>query len=197
MELRHLGVTPAEAADFQRLAAPLIYADRRFRVAPEALLRGLGPQSGLWPLALSGDRPLLVLRIDDVQDIAQVRQLLRAAEYWRSKQLNVDVVILNERTSSYVQDLQSAIDMELRKSQARPGLGEGSARQSVTVLRADQTSADARALLLSAARASARPGSSRSPIISPGWPRPFRPNPPTSSARRPPPGPFRRTPRRL
>ncbi|WP_126540202.1 GH36-type glycosyl hydrolase domain-containing protein [Oharaeibacter diazotrophicus] len=161
VELRHLGVTPAEAADFQRLAAPLIYADRRFRVAPEALLRGLGPQSGLWPLALSGDRPLVVLRIDDVQDIAQVRQLLRAAEYWRSKQLNVDVVILNERTSSYVQDLQSAIDMELRKSQARPGLGEGSARQSVTVLRADQTSADARALLLSAARLvlSARLGS--------------------------------------
>jgi hypothetical protein len=27
----------------------------------------------------------------------------RAFEYWRPKQVNVDVVILNERSSSYVQ----------------------------------------------------------------------------------------------
>ncbi len=161
VELQHLGITPAEAADFQRLAAPLLFADRRFRVAPEALLRGLGPQSGLWPLALSGDRPIVVQRIDDVQDIRHVRQLLRANEYWRSKQIDVDVVILNERTSSYVQDLQSAIDTEIRKSQARPGLADRSARRPVTVLRADQMPADARSLLLSAARMvlSARLGS--------------------------------------
>ena len=37
-----------------------------------------------------------------------VRQLLRAHEYWRMKQLAVDLVILNERPPSYVQDLQIA-----------------------------------------------------------------------------------------
>lgn len=161
VELRHLGVTPAEAADFQRLAAAVIYADRRFRIAPDALARGLAPQSGLWPLALSGDVPIVVLRIDDAQDIGQVRQLLRAHEYWRSKHLKVDVVILNERTSSYVQDLQSDIEMAIRKSQARPGVGGQPAHPSVTVLRADQMPAEARALLLSVARIvlSARLGS--------------------------------------
>lgn len=161
VELRHLGVTFAEAADFQRLAAPLLYPDRRFRVASEALVQGLGPQNELWPFALSGDRPIVVLRIDDVQNIRQVRQLLRANEYWRSKKLQVDVVILNEQQSSYVQDLQLSIDMEIRKCQACLGLGKWPAPQSVTVLRADQTPADARALLLAVARMvlSARLGS--------------------------------------
>ena len=39
-----------------------------------------------------------------------VRQLLRAFEYWRLKRLSVDLVILNERASSYVQDLQMALE---------------------------------------------------------------------------------------
>ena len=36
--------------------------------------------------------------------------MLRAHEYWRMKRLAVDLVILNERASSYVQDLQIAIE---------------------------------------------------------------------------------------
>ncbi|TMV67114.1 glycosyl transferase, partial [Thioclava sp. BHET1] len=64
VQLRHLGISPAEATDFQRLAAPLLYHDRRFRLPSAALIGGAGRQSGLWPLAISGDLPIVVLRID-------------------------------------------------------------------------------------------------------------------------------------
>ena len=47
-------------------------------------------------------------------------QLLQAHEYWRMKQLAVDLVILNERASSYVQDLQIALETLVRASQSRP-----------------------------------------------------------------------------
>ena len=96
VQLRHLDIDAEEAADFQRLAAPILYADRRFRASSETILRGAGPQAGLWPHAISGDLPIVLLRIDDVEDIAQVRQLLRAHEYWRMKRLAVDLVIVNE-----------------------------------------------------------------------------------------------------
>ncbi|HSW21111.1 MAG TPA: glucoamylase family protein, partial [Ramlibacter sp.] len=102
VQLRHIGVKAEEAADFQRLAAPILYADARFRASPEAILRGAGAQSGLWPHAISGDLPIVLLRIDGIEDIAQVRQLLRAHEYWRMKRLAVDLVIVNERAASYV-----------------------------------------------------------------------------------------------
>jgi cyclic beta-1,2-glucan synthetase len=39
----------------------------------------------------------VLVRIDDIEDLAIVRQLLRAHEYWRMKRLAVDLVILNER----------------------------------------------------------------------------------------------------
>ena len=152
VQLRHLDIDAAEAADFQQLAAPILYADPRFRAPSDAIIRGADSQSGLWPHAISGDLPIVLLRIDDIEDIAQVRQLLRAHEYWRMKRLAVDLVIVNERASSYVQDLQIAIETAVRSSQSRPRFGEESAHGSIHALRADLMSADARALLQSVAR---------------------------------------------
>ncbi len=152
VQLRHIDVDVEEASDFQRLAAPVLYADRRFRAQSEAILRGAGPQSGLWQHAISGDLPIVLLRIDDIEDIAQVRQLLRAREYWRMKHLAVDLVIINERASSYVQDLQIAIETAVRTNAASPVIGAEAARGSVYVLRADLMSVESRALLQSVAR---------------------------------------------
>ena len=152
VQLRHLDVKPDEAADFQRLAAAILYADPKSRPPSETILRGAGAQSGLWPLAISGDLPILLLRIDDVEDIALVRQLLRAHEYWRMKRLAVDLVIINERPSSYLQDLQAAIETAVRSSESRPRFGDELTQGSITVLRADLMSVAARSLLQSVAR---------------------------------------------
>jgi cyclic beta-1,2-glucan synthetase len=115
-------------------------------------VRGAGPQSSLWPHAISGDLPIVLLHIDDILDIAQVRELLRAHEYWQMKRLDVDLVIVNERASSYTQDLQIAIETAVRGSQTRPRLGKDLARGSVYTLRADLMGGTARALLRSVAR---------------------------------------------
>ncbi|MFN2323375.1 MAG: glucoamylase family protein, partial [Trueperaceae bacterium] len=110
VQMRFLDVTTEEAAEFQRLATPLLIADARFRAPGGAIGAGAGPQSGLWPHAISGDLPIVLLRIDDVADLNQVRQLLRAHEYWRLKRLAVDLVIVNEHAASYLQDLQVALE---------------------------------------------------------------------------------------
>ena len=154
VELRDLGIDVEEAADFQRLAAPILYADRRFRAPPEALRRGAGRQSGLWPLAISGDLPIVLLRIDEIEDLALVRQLLRAREYWRMKGLDIDLVIVNERASSYVQDLQVAIETAVRSSPSRPRANGQALRGGVYTLRADLMTLEARELLQSVARVS-------------------------------------------
>ena len=92
------------------------------------------------------------MRIDEIEDIAQVRQLLRAREYWRMKRLAVDVVIINERAASYVQDLQIAIETAARTHASGPHLAGAPVMGEVYVLRADLMSVEGRALLQSAAR---------------------------------------------
>ena len=68
-------------------------------------MRGAGGQSGLWSQGVSGDLPILLVRISELDNLDIVRELLKAFEYWGMKQLAVDLVILNERQASYVQDL--------------------------------------------------------------------------------------------
>jgi cyclic beta-1,2-glucan synthetase len=152
VQLRHLGIDAAEASLFQRLAGHVLFADASMRPSSDVIRRGGAPPPALWAHGISGDIPIVLVRIDDVEDIAIARQLLRAHEYWRMKQLAVDLVILNERAASYVQDLQIALETQLRMSQSRPQIGADNARGSVFVLRADLISEQARALLSSTAR---------------------------------------------
>ena len=101
VQLRHLGITADEASLFQRLAGYVIYAAPTMRPPSEAIQQGAGAQSGLWAQGISGDLPIVLLRITESEDLDVARELLRAHEYWRMKQLAVDLVILNERQSSY------------------------------------------------------------------------------------------------
>jgi cyclic beta-1,2-glucan synthetase len=108
VQLHHLGITAGEASLFQRLAGHVIYAAPVLRPSSDTILRGGGAQPGLWAQGISGDLPIVLLRIADTETLDIARELLQAHEYWRMKQLAVDLVILNERQSSYVQDLQVA-----------------------------------------------------------------------------------------
>ncbi len=152
VQLHHLGVTAGEAGLFQRLAGHVIYAAPALRPSSDTIVRGGGAQSGLWPQGVSGDLPIVLLRIADVENLDIVRELLQAHEYWRMKQLAVDLVILNERRSSYVQELQIAIETLVRASQSRPQPGAERQAGRVFVLRADLIPAETRTLLTSVAR---------------------------------------------
>ena len=119
VQLSHLGIGPEEADLFQRLASRLLFADPVLRPSPEVLRRSAGAPPALWAQGISGDFPIVLVRIDSADDLGVVRQLLRAHEYWSMKQLSVDLVILNERASSYVQDLQIALESLVAASQGR------------------------------------------------------------------------------
>ena len=66
IQLRHLSIDTEEAHLYQTLASHLIYANAALRAPAKILLQGMGPQSALWPQGISGDWPILLVRIDDV-----------------------------------------------------------------------------------------------------------------------------------
>ncbi|MGH7486141.1 MAG: glycosyl transferase, partial [bacterium] len=153
MQLHHLGISTDEAHLFQRLANHLLYSDPTLRPAPDVIARGLRRISTLWTQGISGDLPIVLVRIEEDDDLELIRQLLRAHEYWRLKQIAVDLVILNERLSSYAQDLQGELASLVRMNQSMPKITSDDTRGSVFVLRADLLPSDVLGLLLAAARA--------------------------------------------
>ncbi|HVN88928.1 MAG TPA: glucoamylase family protein [Candidatus Binataceae bacterium] len=152
VQLHHLGVGPEEAHLFQRVANHVIYANSTMRPSSEVLKRGESGASTLWAHGISGDLPIVLVRIDEIEDREIVRQLVRAHEYWRIKQLDADLVVLNERSASYDQDLQGSLEALVRANQARTRAEGDTTHGSVFVLRSDLISADVRNLLQTAAR---------------------------------------------
>jgi cyclic beta-1,2-glucan synthetase len=153
VQLHHLGISPEEAHLFQRIANHMIYANPSLRPSSEVLKRSIRGPSALWAHGISGDLPIALVRIDEIEDRQIVRQLVRAQEYWRMKRLDVDLVILNERPSSYEQDLQASLEALVRANQTRLRVDGEAARGAVFVLRSDLISAEARDLLQTTARA--------------------------------------------
>jgi cyclic beta-1,2-glucan synthetase len=150
-QFHYLGIDPAEAHLFQRLANRVIYSDPALRPASEVLKRGGRNISALWAYGISGDLPIVLVRIDRDDDLDLVKQLVRAFEYWRIKRLSVDIVILNERAASYLQTLQETIEHLVRPIQSRHK-GPDDVRGDVFVLRSDIVPQDIVALLHTAAR---------------------------------------------
>ena len=109
IELRELDITPADAAVFQEIAGRLFYGGRAMRAPEEELLRNHGTQQRLWSIGVSGDWPILLARIESVEGLPTLRQLFAAHRYWRRRGMMVDLVILNERPTSYLQELHDRI----------------------------------------------------------------------------------------
>jgi cyclic beta-1,2-glucan synthetase len=107
--LHHLGISGEEAVLFERLASRVLYADASLRPGPELLARSLLGQEGLWGHGVSGDLPILLVRVVSDTDLVLVRQVLQAQEYWRLKGLSADVVILNEHPVSYLDEVHAQL----------------------------------------------------------------------------------------
>jgi cyclic beta-1,2-glucan synthetase len=152
VQLHHLGISPDEAHLFQRLANRVLYSDPTLRPSPEILKQNdLGP-AALWAHRISGDLPIVLCRIDEAEHLETVHQLIRAHSYWRMKQLAVDLVIVNERSGSYIQDLQSALESVVRANPSRSISEKDGAPGAVFLLRADLLSVEVRNLLQTVAR---------------------------------------------
>jgi cellobiose phosphorylase len=107
--LRHINVTMEKAHLYQRLAGRIIYLSPYQRAQASLLIANTKNQSSLWQYGISGDFPILLSRIDDEKDMDIIKELLRCHEYLRLKGLKIDLVILNEHSTSYLQTLQDEL----------------------------------------------------------------------------------------
>ena len=107
--LRQLNATEADAQVFARLASAVIYPNPARRAPAEIIARNRRGQSGLWGYGISGDNPLVLVRIENTARVALVRQMIQAHAYWLRKGLVVDLLIWNEDVTGYRQDLNEEL----------------------------------------------------------------------------------------
>ena len=107
--LRQINANETDAQLYRRLASAVIYASNGLRADPAVIVQNRRGQSGLWGYAISGDLPIVLLKITDIGHIDLARQLIQCHAYWRLKGLAVDLVIWNEDKAGYRQQIQDEI----------------------------------------------------------------------------------------
>ena len=126
-ELRELGIAPEGARVLQLLLSRLVYP---FAASPpeetppaEALAR----QRALWGQGISGDLPIVVLRVGaSAEAHPHLPALVRAHAYWRRAGVRADLVILDEEPGGYTEPLRDRVYATLAEGDAahwlnRPG----------------------------------------------------------------------------
>ncbi|HYL99370.1 MAG TPA: glucoamylase family protein, partial [Blastocatellia bacterium] len=116
IELRHLQMEPSDANLFQRLAGRIVHFDPSLRPRSGILAKNSKTQQGLWPYGISGDLPIILVRIADARGLDLLHQVLRAHEYLQLKGLMLDLVVLSQHSYSYIQPLQDDILALVRSS---------------------------------------------------------------------------------
>ena len=144
-ELRELGLEADEIGLFNRLAAAVIFTNSTFRDLDAVAANRLG-QPGLWPHSISGDLPIVLVRVAGSDDETVVRQLLRWRIYARRRGLKSDLVILDQRGGEPADQLRKELETATSSEVfGKPG--------GVFFLTADKMNTDDVVLLAAAARA--------------------------------------------
>ena len=79
------------------------------RAPASVLRRNHKSQAGLWAHGISGDLPIVLLRMTRTEHLDVALDLLRAHAFWRTRGLAVDLVIWNEELSGYRNELDDLL----------------------------------------------------------------------------------------
>ncbi len=143
--LRQINASEGDVQLYERLASSVIFANEVFRADPSILINNRKGQSGLWAYSISGDLPIVLLRVEKQVNIQLVSHIIKAHAYWRLKGLKVDLVIWNEEHNIYRQDFHEGIlDLIPTELKDKPG--------GIFVRSSDQISSEDRILFQSVAR---------------------------------------------
>ncbi|MFO8151162.1 MAG: glucoamylase family protein, partial [Trueperaceae bacterium] len=144
-ELRGLGVNSDELPALADLLA--------LAIAPREALRAGLVEAGpllpvLWSLGVSGDLPIVLLRVADEASLPFVLQVLRGHAWWRGRQVGIDLLLLDELSRGYDTPLRDRLERAVHEV-ARRGRTQGPGR--AVVLPVERVGGDLPTLLAAAA----------------------------------------------
>jgi cyclic beta-1,2-glucan synthetase len=149
VELRHLNLRVEDAHLYQRLAGHVLLPGPVLRAAADVLTANRQGQTGLWRHGISGDLPIVVVRLDDAAQLPLLRQVVAAHAYWATKGLAVDLVVLSEDAGGYFEELYQQVLTLVRASDERDRVDKPG---GIFPRKSSHMTPEDRTLLLAAAR---------------------------------------------
>lgn len=149
LEIEYLKLRTEQLNAIQDLVGALYYPTNAFKEEIDPLKRNSLGQSGLWRFGISGDNPVMLLKISDIHDLDILRDVLTAYEFLHLQRVRTDLVILNEEESGYSSSLQQLI---FEQTSTIRVFDEKHYKAGIFVLKSDQLASQEIDLLVTVAR---------------------------------------------
>ena len=109
-ENRYLEVQAKDTDLYQKIIGYLLFQNSLMSRQKRNLPSKVYPVDNIWSLGISGDLPILLLKIEDPNDSYIIGEILKAKEFFMLKNCKVDIVILNEDKNVYEQYVKEKIE---------------------------------------------------------------------------------------
>jgi len=147
--VRQIGLDSPQLIRAQRILSFLLYPVGALRASPHTMASNTLWQSGLWGFAVSGDYPIALVQVYKKDQLPLIREMLAMHAFWRSREVTIDLIVVNEREEGYDQELHRQIMGLLAETHSDEYLNQ---RGGVFVLRSTQISPESRVLLETSAQ---------------------------------------------
>ncbi len=117
--LAEIGVDPPEVAGLLELLSGVYALEPQLRVGAQSLAGSQAIQSMLWSRGISGDLPILMLRVRGLDDIRTAEQLVRAHTFWDRQQIALDLVIVDDEMGGYAQPTRTRLARLVEDARSR------------------------------------------------------------------------------
>lgn len=109
VEARYLNLISRDIELYQMMLSHIFYISPLRREREDIIRKNAKGQSGLWQYGISGDFPIVLVTVGSKDDLSIVEDAVKAHEFWRSKGLKIDMIILNEDAGNYLQEFNDRI----------------------------------------------------------------------------------------
>ena len=114
---RYLRIKGTQIRDYQKMMSYIVFYNPTKKLNLEKLPKDKYKQSELWKYGISGDLPIILVKIKDSNDAHIVKEVLKAYEFFRTKNLETELIILDEEKHSYENYVREDVENIIQNSQ--------------------------------------------------------------------------------
>ena len=116
-ESRYLRMKGKEIALYQKMLSYIIFDNPIKSQLLKRISQTEYKQEELWKYGISGDIPIILVKVKDVNDGYVIREVLKAYEFFGTKNIEVEIVILDEEKHSYENYVREEIETTILNEQ--------------------------------------------------------------------------------
>lgn len=118
VEVKYLNIKASEAEVYQEMLSHILFISPLRRLYQDMIEHNSKGQSSLWPYGISGDLPVVLVELKKSDEVDMLYEALKMHEYWRLKELRVDLLVLNNEENSYTHPMHALLSDIVSSSHA-------------------------------------------------------------------------------